>query len=173
MSRTVVQWIKDAKYHFCAACGSESDLQYHHLVPIALGGENVPENIVVLCAVCHQKWHNQKGRDHHNYLCKEGIAKAKERGVRIGRPPANYENVMRLIAEHSTQFNDIYNLDFDMKTESEIMDMANVKPVCYYKCKRILIDAINAPVWPYEWEKPKVCKSMPLYDRVIKRIRAQ
>ena len=171
MSRTIAKWIRDAKYHFCAACGREDDLQYHHLVPIALGGSNTPDNIIVLCAGCHQKWHMQNGREHHNYLVKEGIAKAKERGVKFGKKSADYENVMRLIAKHSTQFNNIYDLDFDMKTESEIMDLACVKGVCYAKCKNMLKEAMSAPEWPYEWDKPAECKKRPLYDRVINHMR--
>ena len=67
MSRTIPQWIKDAKPRYCAACGKETDLQYHHLVPVLLGGKTEPNNIIVLCGVCHQKWHDQKGADHHNH----------------------------------------------------------------------------------------------------------
>ncbi len=166
MSRTIPQWIKDKKYHFCAACGSDTDLQYHHLVPAALGGKNVPENIIVLCGVCHQKWHMQNGRDHHNYLVKQGIAEAKKRGVKVGKPPADYEKVMRLIAEKSTQF----NAD-SLTTEHEIMEMGGVKYVCYAKCKRMLFDGMRAEVWPYEWAKPVQVRNRPLYDRVIRKIR--
>lgn len=166
MSKTVPQWIKDSKYHFCAVCGSENDLQYHHLVPNALGGETDPKNIIVLCAVCHQKWHKQKGREHHNYLVKDGIDKAKKRGVHVGKPCADYENVMRMIAENSTQFN-----ANSMTTEREIMDMCNVKPVCYAKCKRMLFDAMSEDVWPYSWSKPVQVRNRPLYDHCIKDIR--
>ena len=173
MSRTVPQWIKDAKYHFCAACGNENDLQYHHLVPVVLGGKDEPSNIIVLCAVCHQKWHKQKGTDHHNYLVKQGIAEAKKRGVHVGKTPADYEKVMRLIAENSTQFRKIspYDIFRPRYTEHEIMEMAGVKEVCYAKCKRMLIEAYNADVWPYDWHKPEHMNNRPLYDKVIKEWR--
>lgn len=166
MSRTVPQWIKDSKYHFCAACGKETDLQYHHLVPAILGGKTEPCNIIVLCAECHQKWHDQGGDIKHNRLVKEGIEKARERGVRVGKKPADYEKVMKLIAENSTQFNDL-----SLTTEHEIMEMAGVKEVCYSKCKRMLFDAMNADVWPYDWPKPKQVRHYPMYDGMIRRIR--
>lgn len=166
MSRTIPKWIKDAKYKFCAACGRTDDLQYHHLVPIELGGKDEPENIIVLCGVCHQKWHRQNGREHHNSLVKDGITRAKERGVHFGRPQADYEKVMRLIAENSTQFN-----EGSLVTEHEIMAMCNVKEVCYAKCKRMLFDAMKAESWPYEWARPKQVRNYPLYERVIKKMR--
>lgn len=163
MSRSIPQWIKDQKYHFCAICGAEDDLQYHHWIPKSLGGKTEFANIMVVCATCHQKRHDQKGRDHHNYLVKNGIAKAKERGVKVGKPSADYEKVMRLIAENSTQFN-----RDSLVTEHEIMEMAGIKEVCYAKCKRMLFTAINADEWPYDWAKPRQIRNRPLYDRVIK-----
>ena len=73
---------------------------------------------------------------------------------------------MRLIAENSTQFN-----PFSEVTEHEIMDMAGVKEVCYYKCKRMLLDALALDVWPYSWKKPKQVRNRPMYDRQIRRLR--
>lgn len=165
MSRTVPQWIKDKKYHFCAMCGKTEDLQYHHVEP-ANGHNTVFENIIVFCAPCHQKWHKQEGQVHHNYLVKQGIVKARERGVKVGKKPADYEKVMRLIAENSTQFN-----KSSLITEHEIMDMAGVKGVCYAKCKRMLLSAINGDNWPYSWPKPTYVANRPLYDGAIKRMR--
>lgn len=170
MSRNTPQWIKDAKYKFCAVCGRTDDLQYHHWEPDN-GHNTVPENIIVLCAKHHQEFHEQAGRIKHNRLVKEGIEKAREQGVRVGRKPANHENIIRMIAENSTQFNDIYDIDYSPKTEHEIMEMADVKEVCYAKCKRMLIDAYNADVWPYDWPKPKRMSKRPLYDSNIKEWR--
>lgn len=168
MSRVVPQWVKDAKPNFCAVCGKTNDLQYHHWIPVAIGGETVPENIIVLCAKHHQELHEQKGQIKHNYLISEGIAKRKQKGGNVGKRPADYENVMRLIAERSTQFNDYPDT---LYTESEIMAVAGVRPVCYSKCKRMLIEAMKADTWPYEWNKPRIAKNRPMYERQIKRIR--
>lgn len=165
--RNIPQWMKDAKYHFCAACGSEDDLQYHHLVPVSLGGENSPSNIIVLCAACHQKWHKQGGRTNHNYLVKDGIAKAKANGVKMGRKPRSDESdILRTIAEKSTQFN-----EGSLITEGEIMDELNLRPTQYSKYKRRLFAAMEYDKWPYDWEKPVQVRWMPMYERKIKRLR--
>ena len=171
--KTIPKWMKAILPKQCCNCGSTEDLVYHHIVPVEVGGKNVTTNIAVVCAECHGKIHyGEKGVITHGYLIKDGIKKAREKGVKLGRKSADYENVMRLIAEHSTQFNDIYAPEYTMYTEHEIMAMAGVKEVCYAKCKRMLKNAMDAPEWVYEWAKPKMCRSMPLYDRQIKRLRA-
>lgn len=171
VSRTVPQWIKDSKYKFCAVCGRTDDLQYHHWEPAELGGLTVPENIIVLCAKHHQELRGQGGRIKHNYLVKEGIRKSKESGKRHGKRPFDHEKIMRLIAENSTQFNDINDADYEPMTEHEIMEMAGVKPVCYAKCKRMLLDAMNGGEWPYSWQKPAYVFNRPVYDGIVKRLR--
>ena len=163
--KNIPQWVKDAKYKFCAVCGKTDDLQYHHWEPDN-GHNTVPDNIIVFCAKHHQEFHDQAGRIKHNRLVKEGIEKAIERGIHVGRPPADYEKVMQLIAENSTQFNADSHI-----TEHEIMAMAGVKEVCYSKCKRMLLATMNNDNWPYEWKRPVVVRNRPLYDSVIKRER--
>ena len=44
----------------CCNCGSELDIEYHHVIPLALGGTNNITNIVPLCYVCHQIAHGSK-----------------------------------------------------------------------------------------------------------------
>ena len=39
--------------HVCWRCGCSRNLQRCHIVPDSLGGEDRPENIVLLCARCH------------------------------------------------------------------------------------------------------------------------
>lgn len=165
--------IRDEKiklFPMCAACGATEDLECNHINP------NLPatiDNLIVLCHSCHMnKWHDIYVRPHnHNELQRNGIKEAQKRGVHFGRPCADYDNIMRLIAKHSTQFNDVFNPEYTVYTETEIMDMAGVKPVCYAKCKNMLKEAMDAPEWQYSWDEPTVQKKMPLYDRFIKRIR--
>ncbi len=39
----------------CELCGSGRDLQVHHIIPVVLGGPDVEENLIVVCAGCHAK----------------------------------------------------------------------------------------------------------------------
>lgn len=38
----------------CVECGSAFDLQYDHVIPVALGGASTAENLQLLCAPCNQ-----------------------------------------------------------------------------------------------------------------------
>jgi len=37
----------------CVECGARFDLQYDHVIPLALGGASTPDNLQVLCAPCN------------------------------------------------------------------------------------------------------------------------
>lgn len=39
----------------CVVCDASFDLQYDHVIPLALGGANTVENLQVLCAPCNQE----------------------------------------------------------------------------------------------------------------------
>jgi 5-methylcytosine-specific restriction endonuclease McrA len=39
----------------CAECGSNFDLQYDHIIPVALGGATSVENLQLLCADCNRQ----------------------------------------------------------------------------------------------------------------------
>ena len=38
----------------CAECGSEFELQFDHVIPVALGGATTAENLQVLCGGCNR-----------------------------------------------------------------------------------------------------------------------
>lgn len=170
----ITKAMKEALPKRCCNCGSTDNLTYHHIVPIIMGGNNIVSNIAVLCGKCHGLVHfdGKKEIRPHGDLIKRGIQAAKERGVKNGRKPADYERIMHLIARYSTQFNDIHDEGYVPYTEHEIMEMAGVKEVCYFKCKQMLKEAL-ANEWKYAWPKPKECKRSPLYDRYIKRLRRE
>lgn len=47
----------------CQICGSTENLHVHHVIPLGMGGSkerDVPENMIVLCATCHDKVHAGK-----------------------------------------------------------------------------------------------------------------
>ena len=65
----------------CFECGSEKDIEYHHIIPYTLGGRRV----VPLCGNCHNRVHKGRTRkDSHKELIKNGIQKAKERALEAG-----------------------------------------------------------------------------------------
>lgn len=170
--QTVSKAIKNFLPKKCYNCGATQHLVYHHIVPVECGGNDTFLNIAVLCAECHGKVHyGNVGVICHGDLVKDGIAKARAEGRKNGRKPADYNRIMELIAKYSTQFNSVDDANYELHTETEIMEMAGVKPVCYAKCKRMLIDAMESDEWSYEWEKPKVFNNRPLYDRVVKNMR--
>jgi HNH endonuclease len=39
----------------CVGCGSRFELQYDHVIPVALGGGTTLENLQILCAPCNQR----------------------------------------------------------------------------------------------------------------------
>lgn len=54
------QTLKESKGTECVNCGSGENVQYHHIVPICVGGTNNMANIVPLCERCHLAVHNFK-----------------------------------------------------------------------------------------------------------------
>jgi 5-methylcytosine-specific restriction endonuclease McrA len=41
----------------CQYCGAGTNLQVHHMQSRSLLGDDVDENLITLCAQCHQKLH--------------------------------------------------------------------------------------------------------------------
>lgn len=163
----VAKWLREMLPKKCCNCGSAKDLQYHHIVPVIFGGNEVPSNVAVLCGVCHDKVHYGKSSMiDHGEAVKAGQLRAKQRGRKVGRKPADGEIIMQTIVENSTQF----NAD-SLMTEHEIMGMLKIKEVCYAKYKRKLFEAMAADVWPYSWEKPVQVRNRPLYDSFIRKMR--
>jgi 5-methylcytosine-specific restriction endonuclease McrA len=75
------------KFPICVACGSTDDLQHHHVVTRAEGGSNDAANLITLCHGCHLKLHTRQKNGAYNsgQLIREGFARARAAGVRLGR----------------------------------------------------------------------------------------
>lgn len=66
----------------CVCCGSDKDIQQHHLYPKAQG---CPDDLVVpLCYPCHRRAHGLTTNLNHSELTKAALAAAKARGMTLG-----------------------------------------------------------------------------------------
>ena len=65
----------------CFECGEPMD-DMHHVIPKSRGGNKT----IPLCVKCHCKVHGLKNRPEHRRLTIEGLKRAKERGVVLGKP---------------------------------------------------------------------------------------
>ena len=71
----------------CCNCGNEQDLEYHHIIPLSLGGQNKLSNLCCLCNNCHSLLHFGENKNiSHSEATKQGLQRAKERGTQLGRP---------------------------------------------------------------------------------------
>lgn len=50
----------------CCNCGSDTNVEYHHIVPLKLGGTNSIGNIVPLCHACHMAAHKGQHMSHYS-----------------------------------------------------------------------------------------------------------
>lgn len=46
-------WIRDQGR--CRGCGSVAELQFDHIIPVAMGGGSNPENLQILCGPCNRR----------------------------------------------------------------------------------------------------------------------
>lgn len=73
-----------AKSNGCELCGCKNCSPIlHHIIPVSKGGDNSPENIVVLCEECHKDFHrlyatweqnfNNEWKKHYSMMERHGI----------------------------------------------------------------------------------------------------
>lgn len=55
-----IELLKENHGTRCINCGSDLDVEYHHIVPLVMGGTNAISNFAPLCYVCHKKSHGYK-----------------------------------------------------------------------------------------------------------------
>lgn len=49
----ILVWQRDGGR--CVNCGSQSDLEFDHIIPIAMGGSNTARNLQLLCEPCNRR----------------------------------------------------------------------------------------------------------------------
>lgn len=105
----------------CANCGSVDDLSYHHIIPLAIGGNDIPSNMVCLCHICHSKLHDilNEEKIEHSALIKFGMMKARKKGKHIGRPKTTLCNIPDIFYEYYSDYlnNEINISEFARKCD--------------------------------------------------------
>ena len=71
----------------CINCGSPDEIEWHHVVPLEIGGNDVDTNLVPLCYSCH------KAVTHHELLLKTSGRQHKT-GGRKRIVPDNYKEIL-------------------------------------------------------------------------------
>jgi len=74
----------------CFYCGTKENLMYHHLVPVANGGDNRINNIICVCEEHHKAIHYKT-----HTLSSENFKNGKKWGCPKTPPPENYEYFIR------------------------------------------------------------------------------
>jgi hypothetical protein len=84
---------------FRAAWGDDNPdhLHNHHLVPRSCGGSDDETNLITLSVECHGKMHGVKWHLDHKNSVKSGVATAKAKGIKVGRPKLPFEIRQKIV----------------------------------------------------------------------------
>ena len=66
ISGTVIKRVFEKYQNKCSLCGSQENLNIHHIKPLKEGGDNSFENLELLCQECHIKLHQPKSNINTN-----------------------------------------------------------------------------------------------------------
>ena len=142
------------KLDFCAACGSKEDLHQHHIVPVIISGtdrkDTNDDDTITLCSYHHNMIHGIKKSKqyHHSNLIQEGLKKARNNGVTLGRPTTLTDSKIEEIVRRKNHGEGVRSICKDMK----------IGPYTYY----------NALERYVEYEKKKLEKTNLLIRAVEK-----
>ena len=89
----------------CFECGAKGvPIHQHHVVPRSRGGTKT----VPLCEPCHSKAHHRKKNMNTSSMVKEGIQKAKAKGVVFGNP--NITKIQKTGVKKCKEYAKAYNI---------------------------------------------------------------
>ena len=123
----------------CANCESIEGLEYHHIIPLSLGGSNLLSNYVCLCYKCHALMHGRKEAINISEATKIGLQKAKDRGVKLGRHLGDtYETNKSIEAKKMIQK---LNYSFDgVLSNEDTYKQIGISRNSFYKYKKELLE---------------------------------
>jgi HNH endonuclease len=76
-STSVREWLKEKEMaDTCIYCGEQRDLTVEHILPRSCGGEDIPDNVVMVCKSCNSskggkrlyEWQGLKSKDQHHRI---------------------------------------------------------------------------------------------------------
>ena len=83
------------KLRFCVICGTNKNIEHHHITPVCRGGTDHQYNFISLCSEHHGMMHQIKpgAWNDRRELIREGQKKAREDGVKFGMK-RKYEHLL-------------------------------------------------------------------------------
>lgn len=127
---------KDTVGRICVNCGATEEIEYHHIVPLSLGGSDTLSNICPLCAKCHGKVHyNGEAGISHSTLTRAGLERARAAGKHLGLQRGTKLTTQKSVGAKETILH--YSKDFlGYRSDDECMRLAGVSRNTFYKYKR-------------------------------------
>lgn len=117
----------------CCNCGSTEELEYHHIVPISLGGNDINSNMACLCYTCHEKIHfGESKHGLHSTVIKMGLDVAKAKGKKLGRP------VTGVPKEFVKEYNKFQSGEYGSITVVQFAKLQGIAVSTFYKYVSIL-----------------------------------
>jgi len=141
--RKLTELDKDIIGNKCSNCGCDKDLEYHHIIPLACGGNDINSNMVCLCGKCHSIIHGLQKDGYnlaHSILIKNGIKRARHKGTVLGRPKTG---VPKLFKDEYVKFLNKEGVYSNCST-SHFAFLNDIAISTYYKYISVLK---NDPVW--------------------------
>lgn len=127
----------------CCNCGKEEDLEYHHIVPLSMGGSNNLSNLCCLCYSCHSLIHFGKKKNiNHSEATKIGLQKAKEKDIKLGLKKGT-----KLITKKSVEAKQkILELNYDFNgslSNEDTYKKIGISRNTFYKYKKELMNEVK------------------------------
>jgi uncharacterized protein YerC len=92
---TQLDFFESLNYKKCFECESTGIIHEHHVIPRSLGGKKT----IPLCSICHSKIH-QRNLTRMSELSKIGMMKAREKGIKFGRPLGSKNTPQNMLENH-------------------------------------------------------------------------
>ena len=137
-SETLSEKDKDIIGRICCNCGKTTDLEYHHIIPLSLGGNNILSNYCCLCYSCHSLIHFGKRRNiNHSEATKKGIERARLNGKQIGQKTGAKLTTKKSI-EMKDKIKKMARAFEGNMSDKDVMEVLGIARNTYYKYKREL-----------------------------------